>query len=154
MLCDPSAHVDWTVLDNEFLGQRESHALLLSAEFRTFKQGALHITDFCRRLETRASALTEFGDPVGDRSLVLTMLRGLNGKFRHMVSNLKMQCPFLTFDQARILLLLKEIDIKDVATDDPPPTLYAVPPPAPQRPPGGHAGGGSGAPPSGTPDGG
>jgi hypothetical protein len=58
MLKEPSARVAWVVLDNEFLGQRESRALLLSSEFRQFKQGALNITDYCRRLEMMASART------------------------------------------------------------------------------------------------
>jgi hypothetical protein len=66
MLKDPSARAAWIVLDNEFLGQRESRALVLSVEFCQFKQGALNITDYCRRLETMASALDEFGDPVSD----------------------------------------------------------------------------------------
>jgi hypothetical protein len=34
-----------------------------------------------------------------------------------MVSNLKMQRPFPTFEEARTLLLLEEINIDDVATD-------------------------------------
>jgi len=80
-------------LEDEFLGQRESRALLLEAEFRSFKQGDLSVTDYCRRLETMAASLNEFGDPIGDRQLVLTLLRGLNGKFRHMVSNLKDAAP-------------------------------------------------------------
>jgi hypothetical protein len=63
MLCDPNARIAWSVLENEFLGQRESHALLLFAEFRTIKQGAMSFIDFCHRLETMASALTEFGIP-------------------------------------------------------------------------------------------
>jgi len=127
MLRDPSARVAWAVLDNEFLGQRESRALVLSAEFRSFKQGALSITNYCRRLETMASALAEFGDPVGDRILVLTLLRGLNGKFKPMVSNLRLQRPFPMFDQARTHLLLEELDINDTTTDDVPPTLYVAP---------------------------
>jgi hypothetical protein len=131
MLRESNAHVTWSVLDNEFLGQCESHALLLSAKFRTFKQGALSIAEFCRSLETMTSALAKFGDPVGDWTLVLTLLNGLNGKLRHMVSNLKMQRPFLTFDQAHTLLLLEEIDINDVTEDAPPPTLVAVLPPIP-----------------------
>ena len=32
------------------------------------------------------ASLAEFGDPIGDRQLVLTLFRGLNAKFRHMVS--------------------------------------------------------------------
>ena len=51
----PNAHGAWTYLENEFLGQRESRALLLSAEFRTAKQGSASITDFYRHLETMAA---------------------------------------------------------------------------------------------------
>jgi hypothetical protein len=114
MIRDPTARDAWKYLEDEFLGQRESRALLIEAEFRSFKQGVLSVTDYCRRLETMAAFLKEFGDPIGDRQLVLTLLRGLNAKFRHMVSNLKMQRPFPTFAEARTLLLLEEIDIHDV----------------------------------------
>ena len=65
-----------------------------------------------------AATLSDFGDPIGDRTLVLTLLRGLNGKFRPMVSNLKMRQPFPTFEEARTLLLLEEIDIDDVAASE------------------------------------
>jgi hypothetical protein len=44
----PNARGAWTYLENEFLGQRESRALLLSAEFHTAKQGSSSITDYCR----------------------------------------------------------------------------------------------------------
>ena len=74
MLKNPNARVAWLHLEDEFLGQRESRALLLSTEFRTAKQGSSSITDFCRRLETMAATLRNFGDPVGDRTLVLTLL--------------------------------------------------------------------------------
>ena len=145
----PNARGAWLYLENEFLGQRESRALLLSAEFRTVKQGSSSITDFCRRLETMAATLSDFGDPIGDRTLVLTLLRGLNGKFRPMVSNLKMRQPFPTFEEARTLLLLEEIDIDDIAAgeaagaSDPPASststaLVAAPRPPAGRPHGGH----------------
>jgi hypothetical protein len=114
MIRDPAARDAWLYLEDEFLEQRESRALLMEAEFRSFKQGDMSITDYCRRLETMAASLKEFGDPIGDRQLVLTLLRGLNAKFRHMVSNLKMQRPFPTFSEARALLLLEEIDINDL----------------------------------------
>ena len=91
MNCKPNARGAWTYLENEFLGQCESRALLLLAEFRTAKQGSASITDFCRRLETMAATLSDFGDLIGDRTLVLTLLHRLNGKFQPMVSNLKMR---------------------------------------------------------------
>lgn len=145
----PNARGAWLYLENEFLGQRESRALLLSAEFRTAKQGSSLITAFCRRLETMVATLSDFGDPIGDRTLVLTLLRGLNGKFRPMVSNLKMRQPFPTFEEARTLLLLEEIDIDDIAageaagTSDPlasstSTALVAAPHPPAGRPHGGH----------------
>jgi hypothetical protein len=36
-----------------------------------------------------------------------------------MVSNLKMRQPFPTFEEARTLLLLEEIDIDDIAAGEP-----------------------------------
>jgi len=125
MLKNPNARVAWLHLEDEFLGQRESHALLLSAEFRTVKQGSTSITDFCRRLETMAATLRDFGDPVGDRTLVLTLLRGLSAKFRPMVTNIKLRQPFPTFTEARTLLLLEEIDLNDVTADTEPPPAPA-----------------------------
>jgi hypothetical protein len=44
-----------------------------------------------------AANLKDFGDPVGDRTLVLTLLRGLSDKFRPMVTNIKLRQPFPTF---------------------------------------------------------
>jgi hypothetical protein len=117
MLKDPNARTAWLHLEDEFLGQRESRALLLSAEFRTTKQGASSITDFCR-LETMAASLREFGDPVGDRTLVLTLLRGLYEKFRPMVTNIKLRQPFPMFAEVRTLLLLEEIDLNDVTIEN------------------------------------
>ncbi|XP_066333699.1 uncharacterized protein [Miscanthus floridulus] len=122
MLKNPNARVAWLHLEDEFLDQRESRALLLSAKFRTAKQGSSSITDFCRRLETMAATLRDFDDLVGDRTLVLTLLRSLSSKFRPMVTNIKLRQPFPTFAEARTLLLLEEIDLNDVAanTDLPP----------------------------------
>lgn len=47
MLRNPHARAAWCFLENEFLGQSESCALLLSTEFRTAKQGGPSIIDFC-----------------------------------------------------------------------------------------------------------
>jgi len=114
MIRKPAARSAWQYLEHEFLGQRESRALLLEAEFWSFRQGDLSITDYCRCLKTMATSLSDFSDPIGDRQLVLTLLRGLNDKYKHMVSNLKMQRPFPMFPEARTLLLLEEIDVHDL----------------------------------------
>jgi hypothetical protein len=74
-----------------------------------------------------AASLAEFGDPISDRQMVLTLLRGLGGKFRHMVSILKMHRPFPTFAEARAHLLLEELEI-DARPPSPPSALVAAAP--------------------------
>lgn len=117
MLRERRARVAWRFLESEFLGQSESRALLLEAEFRNFKQGTLSVGDYCTRLQTMATALADFGDPIGDRTMVLTLLRGLNEKFRHMVSILKLQRPFPNFDEARVHLQLEELELPDDSSE-------------------------------------
>ncbi|XP_066373358.1 uncharacterized protein [Miscanthus floridulus] len=67
MMWQRPARSAWCYLEDEFLCQRESRALLLETQFRNFRQDALSITDYCRRLESMATSLAEFGDPIGDR---------------------------------------------------------------------------------------
>ncbi|XP_072147887.1 uncharacterized protein [Setaria viridis] len=129
MMRQRPAREAWCYLEDEFLGQRESRALLLEMQFRNFRQDSLTITDYCRRLESMAVSLAEFGDPIGDRQMVLTLLRGLSGKFRHMVSILKMHRPFPTFAEARTHLLLEEMEI-NARPPSPPAALVAAPCPA------------------------
>jgi hypothetical protein len=73
--------------------------------------------------------------------MVLTLLRGLNGKFRHMMTILKMHRPFPTFAEARTHLLLEELEI-DARPPSPPVALVTTPqqpaasgPPAPSNAP-------------------
>jgi hypothetical protein len=120
----------WCYLEDEFLGQKESHALLLETQFCNLRQDSMTITDFCRKLETMATSLAEFGDPIGECQMVLTFLCGLSGKYRHMVSILKMHRPFPTSAEARTHLLLKEIDI-DARPPSPPSALVATMPAPP-----------------------
>ena len=57
----------WCYLEDEFLGQKESRALLLEMKLiRNFRQESPSITDYCRQLESMAASLAEFGDPIGD----------------------------------------------------------------------------------------
>jgi hypothetical protein len=66
--------------------------------------------------------------------MVLTLLRGLSGKFRHMVSILKMHRPFLSFAEARTHLLLEEMEL-DARPPSPPSALLAATRPAGPAPP-------------------
>ena len=92
------------------------------------------ITDYCRRLETMAASLAEFGDPIGDRQMVLMLLRSLSGKFCHMVSILKMHRPFPSFAEARTHLLLEEMEL-DARPPSPPSALLTATHPARPAPP-------------------
>jgi hypothetical protein len=66
MLRQLSTRDAWRNLEDEFLGQHESCTLLLETQFRNFHQGSLNITDYCRHLESMATSLTEFGNPISD----------------------------------------------------------------------------------------
>ena len=109
----PTSRAVWLLLEDVFLGNKEARALLLDTEFRTFAQGDLSISDYCRRLKSMADQLGSLGEPVPDRTLVLAALRGLNERFAHLASFTKRQTPFPTFDKVRNDLLLEELTLND-----------------------------------------
>ncbi|XP_066323883.1 uncharacterized protein [Miscanthus floridulus] len=102
----------WLGLEQQFIGNKETRALLLDAEFRTFVQGDLSIDDYCRRLKAMADQLADLGEPVRDRTLVLNVLRGLNDRFAHLAALIQRQRPFPTFIEVRSDLRLAEITMK------------------------------------------
>jgi hypothetical protein len=108
----PTACIVWLGLDQQFIGNKETRALLLDAEFCTFLQGDLSIDDYCRRLKTMADQLADLGEPVRDRTLVLNCLRGLNDRFAYMAALIQLQRPFLTFLEVRSDLRLAEITMQ------------------------------------------
>jgi len=79
-----TARVAWLGVEQQFLGNRESRALLLDAEFRNLSQGDLSVDDYCRKMKGMADALADLGEPLNDRTLVLNVLRGLNERFQFM----------------------------------------------------------------------
>jgi hypothetical protein len=78
-------------LEDQFVSNKETHALILNTKFHTFVQGELSISDYCCRLNGMADALGDLGEVILDRTLVLVVLHGLNGLFSHMSSLLKRQ---------------------------------------------------------------
>lgn len=81
----PTARLIWLGLDQQFIGNRETRAMILDAEFRTVVQGDLGVTEYCRRLKIMIDQLPDLGKPVRDRTLVLNVLYGLNERFAHLV---------------------------------------------------------------------
>lgn len=103
----------WLSLEDQFLGNKETRALYLDAEFRNFTQGDLNVSDYCRRLKAMADALGDLGEPVQDRTLVLAVLRGLNERFAHLASLIRRAKPFPSFVGVRSDLLLEELTMQN-----------------------------------------
>jgi hypothetical protein len=49
----PARHL-WLALENQFLGNRETHTLHLNAAFSNFVQGGLSVTEYCRKFKGMA----------------------------------------------------------------------------------------------------
>lgn len=106
-----TARTTWLGIESQFHGNHKTRALHLDATLRTFNQGDLDITMYCRKLKGMADALRDLGEPVIDRTLVLNLLRGLNGCFEAIGLHLRRGHPFPTFLQAPNDLLLQEINM-------------------------------------------
>jgi len=82
---DDTARITWLRLDQHFRGNHETRALHLDADFRIFEQGDLSITDYCRKMLSMADDLSDLGEVVHDRTLILNMLLGLDEKYSYIV---------------------------------------------------------------------
>jgi hypothetical protein len=124
----PTARTTWLALEEQFVGNRETRIVLVDTEFRTLCQGALSVSDYCRRMKTLADSLVELGEPISDRLLTINLLRGLNDRFAHLRSYLKRQRPFPSFVEARSELLLEELSMGPGAASAAPSALVASAP--------------------------
>ncbi|XP_066373420.1 uncharacterized protein [Miscanthus floridulus] len=106
-----TAQATWLGIEQQFLNNRESHAMLLDAEFRTLSQGILSIDDYCRKMKSMADALANLGEPISDRTLVLNVLCGLNERFQFMSQLITRQRPFPSFADVRADLHLAELNM-------------------------------------------
>jgi uncharacterized membrane protein YgcG len=158
----PHARAVWLALEGQFLGNAEARALRLDAAFRTFVQGDLSVSEYCRKMKTMADSLGDLDCPMEDHNLVLNVLRGLSERYTHLRSLLMRQHPFPTFLQVRDDLALEEITLGAQATlisgpgssssstalaaltPTRPPTPSGHRPPGPNMGGGGRGGGGGG----------
>ena len=68
LICNtPHARGAWLALEGQFLGNADARALRLDASFRTFVQGNLSVSEFCRQIKGMADSLGDLGWPVKDR---------------------------------------------------------------------------------------
>jgi hypothetical protein len=105
----PSARGAWLALEGQFLGNAEARALRLDASFRTFVQGDLSVSEYCRQMKGMADSLGDLGWPVEDRILVLNVLRGLSDRYSYLRTWITRQRPFPTFLQVRDDLVMEEL---------------------------------------------
>jgi len=103
-----TARSAWLAVETQFLGNRETRALILDAEFRNFVQGDLSIIDYCKKFKKMAAELHELGEHVSDRTLVLNVLHGLNERYAAIGMHLRRGRPFPSFLEVRNDLLLEE----------------------------------------------
>jgi hypothetical protein len=106
----------WLEIEQQFLNNRESRAMLLDAEFRTISQGALSIDDYCHKMKNMANALADLGEPISDRTLVLNILCVLNERFQFMAQLVTRQRPFPSFTDVRVDLRLAELNMAPPST--------------------------------------
>jgi hypothetical protein len=106
-----SAHAVWTKAANLFLDNKASRAMTLETKFRALTQGDLPVLEYAQRLKDLADGLADLDQPVGDTTLLLAFLRGVNEPLRSMASILKTKDPLPTFLQAQSLLALEESEL-------------------------------------------
>ena len=106
---DASARTISCALEDQFLSNRETHALHLDVQFRNLVQGDLSISDFCRHLKSMAQQLVDLGEHVTDRTLTLNLIRGLNERFSDAGRHIRRGNPFPKFKDAVNELILEEL---------------------------------------------
>jgi hypothetical protein len=124
----PTARTTWLALEEQFVGNWETRIILVDTEFHTLCQGALSVSDYCRRMKTLADSLVELREPISDRLLTINLLRGLNDHFANLRSYLMRQRPFPPFIEVRSELLLEELSMGPAATSTAPSALVASAP--------------------------
>lgn len=98
----------WSTLDDLFHNNKESHAIYINVEFSTFAQDDLSISDYYRKVKTLTDALGNADKTMSDKTLALTTLHGLNGKFSQTAMLLSM---FPSFVEVWSHLLLEELKV-------------------------------------------
>jgi hypothetical protein len=103
MTPDASVRRVWLAIEDQFFGSKETHTLILHAEFGNFVQGDHPVSDYFHKLIPMADSLGDLGKPVLDRTLVLSVLRDLYEKFTYMGTILKCQQSFPSFAQVKTI---------------------------------------------------
>jgi hypothetical protein len=130
------AHHLWLTLENQFLGNHETHTLHIDAAFHNFVQGDLSVTEYCRKFNGMTDGLVDLGSPIDDRILVLNILHSLNQCFEHLEAIIWRSSPFPNFLKVHDDLILEVIHLDTIGPSAAPTMLYtSTVPPAPKPQP-------------------
>jgi hypothetical protein len=111
MMPSASACRVWLDIEDQFFGNKETHVLILNTEFYNFMQGDLPVSEYYRRLKYMANSLGDLGEPVLNRTHILSVLCGLNEKFAYMGAILKHHMLFPSFGEVNNDLMVEEISM-------------------------------------------
>jgi hypothetical protein len=86
------------------------------------------VNDYCWKMKGMVDALRNLGKLLSDRTLVLNILRGLNKRYNHLKTFLKLVIPSPSFHGVHNDLMLEDITMGIEATSDgqqscPPPSV-------------------------------
>jgi hypothetical protein len=104
----PTARKVWVHLGDLFTDNKSNRAVHLECELHNLVQGDMSINDYCHRLHQLANSLADCDVPVGERTLVHQLIRGLNPKFSILKTLLHLLPKFPTFVEACELVLSDE----------------------------------------------
>uniref|UniRef100_J3N6S5 Uncharacterized protein n=1 Tax=Oryza brachyantha TaxID=4533 RepID=J3N6S5_ORYBR len=106
---DAGARTAWLAIETQFLGNRETRALIIDARFRSFTQGDLSIADYYHRFKKMANDLDDLGKHVSDRTLILNVIRGLSERFHDIGTHHRRGRPFPAFADVVSELTMEEL---------------------------------------------
>ena len=110
---DQTARELWVAIEASSAPTRSRAPPLLSHAFHSMQQGDTPIFDFCQEMKKMADSLSDIGHGVSDSQLVLNLLRGLNDCFTNTADDIANSTVLPTFAQARDILVLKELRLKN-----------------------------------------
>jgi hypothetical protein len=96
-----TAYSIWRGVRNLFRDNKDTRAVYLGVEFRSFYQGDLNVLDYCSRMKVMAGRLAGLGALVSDKDLIYNIVRGLNPRLQHAIPLITMRRRLPSFLKTR-----------------------------------------------------
>ncbi|CAM0910933.1 unnamed protein product [Alopecurus aequalis] len=132
------AHALWTRLSNIYHDNAETRSSYLEQEFHGLQQGAMTVTDYCRKQKILADELNGLGMTISDKRLVQNTLRGFGSRLAYVRTLFLKQRPLPSFLDVRSSLLLEELTLQQSESSSSMPTAFVAKgvatPPQPRGP--------------------